>query len=246
MVVGFAGPTRRVTVPSGAGTVVLAVDISASMDATDVAPTRLAAAQKAATEFASQLPSRFRLGLVTFDTVARVVVPPTTDHAAVVYAIANLTLGQATAGGDAIFSALNLITSSDSKAENRAARIVLMSDGATTTGRPIDTAAQAARDAGVPISTIAFGTDSGTVTVRGRVIPVPVDRDSLKRVAQTTNGKFFEAASSKQLSAAYRNIRGTISYKTIRQNVASELTAIALVLATLGIGFGLLWSSRLL
>ena len=252
LVVGFARPTRAERVPKEEAMVMLAIDVSASMQAVDVTPSRIAAAQKAASEFADQLPPRFQLGLVAFDGNARVLVPPTTDHASVTAAIRRLQLGPRTAAGEAVYAALDAIeaattsTTKPAALTKSAARIVLMSDGVTTTGRPVSQAAAAAKEAGVPVSTIAFGTDTGTVTIGGETIPVPVDRPSLQELAADSGGTFFEAASGKELSAVYRDIGTTIGYATERHEVTAAFTGLALLLAAAGMVAGLVWGGRLL
>jgi Ca-activated chloride channel family protein len=262
LVVGFARPTRAVRVPRNEATVMLAIDVSASMEATDVLPNRLAAAQQSATDFAQHLPDRFRLGLVAFDGVARVLVPPTSDHEAVVGAISRLRLGPRTAAGEGVYAALEAIagaTSSPARGfaapgspapgdapARPTARIVLMSDGATTAGRPTSEAALAARDAGVPVSTIAFGTDSGTVVIGSTVIPVPVDRPALQQLADLSGGRFFQAASGEELSGVYRDIGTAIGYRTARREVTATFTGLALVLAGAGVVAGMAWGGRVL
>jgi Ca-activated chloride channel family protein len=258
LVVGFARPTRAVRVPRNEATVMLAIDVSASMEATDVPPNRLAAAQQSATDFAEHLPDRFRLGLVAFDGVARVLVPPTSDHETVAGAISRLRLGPRTAAGEAVYAALESIagattspatprSSGPGEAPARAtARIVLMSDGATTSGRPTSEAALAARDAGVPVSTIAFGTDAGTVTIGNTLIPVPVDRFALQQLADLSGGKFFQAASGEELSGVYRDIGTAIGYRTVRREATATFTGAALLLAAAGVAAGMAWGGRVL
>jgi len=245
LTLGFARPTLAQKVPRKQATVMLAVDVSESMQADDVKPTRLAAAQQAATDFTQHLPARFQLGLISFDGVARVLVPPTTNHQDVVDAIQQLELGPRTAAGEAVYTALDVLKAAKASSNN-AARIVLMSDGATTTGRQPATAAQAAKDAGVPVSTIAFGTDNGTVTIQGETIPVPVDRDALRQMASVSGGKFFEAASGEELTTVYRDINSTVSYHTVRHEVTASLTGLGLLLLAAGVVSGLAWSGRIM
>lgn len=245
LTVGFARPTLAQRVPRRQATVMLAIDVSASMQADDVKPSRLAAAQQAATDFTQHLPDRFQLGLISFDGVARVLVNPTTDHKTVANAIANLRLGPRTAAGEAVYAALDTLRATGAD-KNGAARIVLMSDGATTSGRPVSAAAQAARDAKVPVSTIAFGTDNGTVTIQGETIPVPVDREALRDLASTSGGRFFEAASGEELTSVYRDIGSTVAYRNVRHEVTASLTGLGLVLLAGGLIAGLAWSGRVL
>ncbi|MGI8807167.1 MAG: VWA domain-containing protein, partial [Acidimicrobiales bacterium] len=176
LVTAFARPARPVKVPRERATVVMAIDVSLSMEATDVAPTRIIAAQEAAKSFVDLVPTRLNLGLVAFSGVAQVLVSPTTDHALLKRSIDNLQLGPRTAVGEAIFASLGSIASvaPEPGLPPPPGRIVLMSDGETTVGRPNELAMKAATDAKVQISTIAFGTDEGFVSVEGRNIPVPV------------------------------------------------------------------------
>ncbi|HWI04916.1 MAG TPA: VWA domain-containing protein, partial [Acidimicrobiales bacterium] len=175
MVTAFARPARPVKVPRERATVVMAIDVSLSMEATDVEPSRLLAAQEAAKSFVDLVPTRLNLGLVAFSGVAQVLVSPTTDHALLKRSIDNLQLGPRTAVGEAIFASLGSIASvaTEPGQPPPPGRIVLMSDGETTVGRANELAIKAATDAKVQISTIAFGTDDGTVLVEGRNIPVP-------------------------------------------------------------------------
>jgi Ca-activated chloride channel family protein len=247
LVVGFARPTRAYRVPREQATVMLAIDVSLSMEADDVSPNRLVAAQAAARDFVKQLPPRFQVGLISFDGVARVLVSPTDDHDAVSSAITQLRLGPRTAAGEAVYTALDTISAAATGTTKAPpARIVLMSDGATTSGRSIEDAAAAAKDAGVPISTIAFGTDDGVVEVSGQTVPVPVDRDAMRTMADDSGGHFFEAASGDQLRSVYRNIGSSIGYRTERREATADVTGIALVLAAAGVLAGLVWTGRVL
>lgn len=245
LVVGFARPTTEQRVPRRQATLMLAIDTSISMQATDVEPSRLAAAQRAATDFVEHLPSGFRLGLISFDGAARVLVAPTTEHDTVVAAISTLRLGQRTAAGEAVYAALDTLAAEQATA-NDAARIVLMSDGATTTGRPVPLAAAAAAEAKVPVSTIAFGTDDGTVTFNGETVPVPVDREAMQGLAETTGGTFFEAASGEELTAVYRDIGSTVAYRTVRNEITATMTGVGLVLLAAGLILSMVWSGRIL
>ena len=250
LTVGYARPTRAERVPREEATVVLAIDTSVSMAATDVVPSRLAAAQRAATDFVGHLPARFQLGLITFDGVAQVVVPPTVDRQAVSSAIDRIELGPRTAAGEAVFAALEVVAEASAagarEGKDIPARIVLMSDGATNTGRPVVDAAAAAKAAKVPISTIAYGTDAGTVTILGRIISVPVDRDALQQLADMTDGKAFTAASGEELAAVYRDIGTSIGYTTERREATALFAGLALVLAFAGVAAGLVWGGRVL
>jgi Ca-activated chloride channel family protein len=248
LVVGFARPTRAVKVPREQATVMLAIDVSASMQATDVAPSRFEAARDAARAFTQRLPARFRLGLLSFAGTATVLVPPTTDRQPVLQNLDNLRLGPRTAIGEAIFAALDTIAGSVDQTtggKQPPARIVLLSDGATTAGRPNSDAAAAAAEARVPVSVPNAIVDTGTVIVDGRIIEVPVDRGALRDVADTTKGSFFEAASGEELRHVYADIGSQIGYRTERREVSAWFVGIALAAAFAAAAGSLVWSSRL-
>jgi Ca-activated chloride channel family protein len=226
---------------------VMAIDVSLSMEATDVEPNRLIAAQEAAKSFVDLVPTRLNLGLVAFSGVAQVLVSPTTDHSLLKRSIDNLQLGPRTAIGEAIFASLGSIASvaSEPGQPPPPGRIVLMSDGETTVGRANELATKAALDAKVPISTIAFGTDDGFVVVEGRNLPVPVNRDALASIAKATDGQAFEAATAKELRKVYADIGSSIGFRTEEREVTAWLVGLALVFALAAAGGSLLWTSRL-
>lgn len=242
LVVSFARPTRAERIPQETATVMLAVDTSISMSATDVEPDRLRAAQQAATSFVEDLPPHIRLGLVSFDGAARVHVAPTLERRPVTDAIDGLVLGPGTATGEAVLTSLGAI---GAEAGQDAARIVLMSDGKLTVGRSAAVAVAAAQQAGVSVSTIAFGTDRGQVNVGGEVIPVPVDRDALAAMAESTGGKFFEAASGEELRQAYAGIGRTVGFEVEQREVTAMVVGFGVALLALAACGSLLWSSRL-
>ncbi|HVL94022.1 MAG TPA: VWA domain-containing protein [Acidimicrobiales bacterium] len=249
MVLGLARPARDVRVPKEAATVMLVVDTSASMDAEDVAPTRLQAAVSAGRDFVAGLPDRLRVGLISFDRSVRVLAPPTTDHAAVADALAVLRTGPGTAAGEAIYTALDVLAASGGAGETDGeptAAIVLLSDGFTTVGRPADQAAVDAADQGVPVTTIAFGTEDGTVSIQGADVPVPSDPDSMAEVAETTGGTFFEAFSAQELERVYDDIGSRVGFETEQREVSLTFVAGAVVLLVLGLGAALVWQGRIL
>jgi Ca-activated chloride channel homolog len=246
LVTAWARPTRPEKVPRERATVVLALDTSTSMRATDVDPSRLEAAKAAASSFVDGMPSRFRLGLVAFDTDARQVVAPTEDHHAVRSAIGRLRLHSYTAIGEGIFTSLDSLRDVPSRTSHRRlAHVVLMSDGDTNTGRSNDSAAEAAAQARVPVTTIAFGTDDGTIESGGSEFSVPVDRDALRQIAATTRGRFYEAQSADQLSAVYSDIGSSVGFRTEQREATAWFVGIGLVLLMVGAGASLIWTSRL-
>jgi Ca-activated chloride channel family protein len=250
LVVSLAMPSTEVRVPRERATVVMAVDVSLSMQATDIEPDRFQAMQSAGKEFVDVLPDRINLGLVSFAGTATTLVPPTTDRAAVANAIDNLDLAESTAIGDAVFTSLTAIENFQSTveagdAEPPPARIVLLSDGYNTVGRPETQAIDAAREAGVPVSTIAFGTDYGTLDLDGETVPVPVDRATLEKIADETGGSYSEAASAAELEQVYADLGSQIGYTTEPQDISPRFVRVGVVLVLLGAVLSLLWTNRL-
>lgn len=244
---GMARPAVDVEEPLERATIMLAIDVSLSMEADDVAPTRLAAAQEAAKQFVAELPKTYNLGLVAFAKSANVLVPPSKDRPAVISAIDGLVLAEATATGEAVFTCLDAIRSVPADGAQGAppARIVLLSDGYRTAGRSIEDAATAAAAANVPVSTIAFGTDLGRVEIAGRSQRVPVDRVALAELAETTQGYFYEAASVTELKQVYQDMGSSIGFRTEARDITQWYVGIALLFALAAAGMSLLWTSRL-
>jgi Ca-activated chloride channel family protein len=252
LVVALARPARDERVPREAAVVVLAVDVSASMTATDVAPSRIDAAVAAATEFVDDVPERFQLGLVAFDGRARVLATPTVDHGAVRAALQRLSPGEGTAAGDGIGAALDAVAASLEAAgaeggdgQDLPASIVLLSDGATTVGRSVESAAREAADAGVPVSTIAFGTDRGAVVVGGEVVPVPADREAMEAVADITGGTSAEAETAGELRDVYDDIGARVGSVVEEREIARAFLGVALVALFAAVAGSFVWSARL-
>ncbi|HLU45717.1 MAG TPA: VWA domain-containing protein [Natronosporangium sp.] len=247
LALAVARPAMERQEPMERATVMLAIDVSLSMEATDVAPSRLQAAQQAAVDFVRQLPDRHQVGLVSFARTAQVVVSPTTDRDEMVRGIENLRLAEATATGEAVFAALEAIRQvpSDGAEGPPPARILLLTDGYRTYGRTVEEAARAAVAAGVPVSTIAFGTDQGVVDIGGQLYRVPVDRESMARLAEDTGGRFYEAATAAELSAVYEDMGSSIGYRTVPYEITQWMVAGALGLGLLAGGLSLRWTPRL-
>jgi Ca-activated chloride channel family protein len=250
LVVSLAVPSTVVRVPREKATVVMAVDVSLSMQATDIEPDRFRAMQTAAKEFVDVLPERINLGLVSFAGTATTVVPPTTDRLQVSTAIDNLDRAESTAIGEAIFTSLTAVENFQSTVETRGeepppARIVLLSDGTNTVGRENTQAIDAARAAGVPVSTIAFGTDYGTLDLEGEIVPVPVDRAALEKIADETGGSYSEAVSAAELEQVYADLGSQIGYTDEPKDISPWFVRAGVVVALLGVVLSLLWTNRL-
>ncbi len=250
LTIGAAQPTASVKVPRDRATVMVAMDVSLSMQATDVLPSRIQAAKAAAKDFVDLLPPQINVGLVKFGGTADVVVSPTIDRDTVKVAIDGLQLEDSTAIGEGVFSCLDAIStfSKTSTAKNdqpAPARIVLMSDGANNKGRSVASAITAAQQAKVPVSTIAFGTDTGTVTLDGEQIPVPADKPTLRELAVSTGGSFHTAASANELRTVYHDIGSQIGYTTEHRVISWRFLAIGLLFTLAAAGMSLLWGGRL-
>jgi Ca-activated chloride channel family protein len=248
--IGVARPSAAVQVPRERATVVMAIDVSLSMEATDVLPTRIQAAKTAAKKFSGVLPARINLGLVSFARGASVVVPPTVDRDAVNRGVDSLKLDNYTAIGEGIFISLDAIkqfslATTAKGDEAPPARIVLLSDGSNTTGRSVPSAIAAARNAHVEVSTIAFGTPTGTVTYDGQTLPVPADTQTLGEIAAQTGGSFHTAESVQELESVYKNIGSQIGYTTTHRDISWRFLMTGLVVLLAAAGTSMLWAGRL-
>jgi len=248
LVAAFAEPSREVQVPVERATVVLAIDVSLSMEATDILPSRLDAAKAAAGEFLDTVPDTINVGLVEFAGGANVIVAPTTDHRDIRRALDGLLLGEGTGIGEAIFTALGSLASlpeADDPDESVPATIILLSDGETTMGRPNQEGIDAATDAQIPVSTIAFGTDEGLIFIEGQPVPVPPDLDAMEEIAEATGGVSFEAESERELTAAYEDLGSSIGFETEQQPITEWFIGAALLLLLATAALSLVWFARL-
>ncbi len=224
------------------------------MASTDVAPSRLAAAQEQARNFVNALPPGVQLGLVSFSDSASVLVPPTSDRSTMLAAIGTLRAGGGTATADAIYLSLNAISTIPPGADGKKApaAIVLMSDGAPTIGRgsqsPLDavtSASSAAQQAGVHINTIAYGTPDGTVNVEGQDVAVPADPATMGQIARATGGQSFTAKTGQQLKSVYSQIGRLVGYDVHRHEITAWFTGLALLVAMAAAVSALIWTQRI-
>jgi Ca-activated chloride channel family protein len=247
MMIGFARPATGVKVPRDRATIMVAVDVSLSMMAKDVAPNRFEAAKDAAKKFIRDLPGRFNVGVVSFAGNANLVAAPSADRQAAIASIDQLVLAKRTAIGEAVFTSLQAVRSFDAQASQDPppAHIVLLSDGDNTTGRSVTEAVDASRGAQVPVSTIAFGTPYGTVDIEGETTSVSVNKETLRTLAEGAGGKAYEAADGGQLSEVYSSIGSSLGFKIEHRDIAARFTGIALLLALAAGGASLAWFARL-
>jgi Ca-activated chloride channel family protein len=226
LLVGVARPNMMRTVNQPVATVVLVIDTSGSMFAEDVKPTRLEAAQRVVKDFVTNLPERYRVGVVAFSGQAELVAPITDDHDIAVESLEYLFPQRGTAIGDALARAVEVGRAATATAppNEKAITIVLLSDGTQTEGLlgPLE-GAQRARSFRIPVFTVALGTPEGVI-VRSRwgetrIIPVPPDRVTLRQIAEATNGKYFEAGSADRLKESYERLGSLVSKTEKRQEV---------------------------
>jgi len=254
LIVAMARPQKVVAVPREDATVVLTMDSSASMKATDVAPSRLDAAKSAATTFLDDVPDRFRVGLVSFSSAVRVLEEPTDDRDAVRSSLDSIQGDIGTALGDAIEASVALAddpnATEDSVGEKPLFAVLLLSDGANTTGSEPLAVVDEAKEAGVPIYTIALGTPSGTVDVTDdygqmQTVNVPPDPATLKQIADETGGRFFEAPTEADLQAVYEEIGSQVSWEDDERELTAAFAGAGGVFLLLGASLSALWFGRI-
>ena len=251
----MAGPTSDIRIPLNRAVVMLVIDVSESMASNDVPPNRLAAAQEAGKRFADELTPAINLGLVEFAANASLLVAPTTNREAVKAGIDSLKPMPKTATGEGILTALQAIATVSSVMGGGEgpppARIVLESDGAANV--PLDqnapqgafTAARAAKDQGVQISTISFGTPYGTVEYEGATIPVPVDDQTLRKICEITDGQSFHADSLESLNQVYSTLQRQIGYETVKGDASLAWMRLGAVVLAGAVLAGLFLNGRL-
>lgn len=253
--IALAGPTHDQRLPRNRAVVMLVMDVSQSMKATDVEPNRLVAAQEASKKFVDELTPGINLGVIAYAGTATVLVSPTTNRDASRRAIDNLQVADRTATGEAIFTALSSISTVGAVIGGGdtppPAHIVLFSDGKETAPSNPDnpkgafTAARAAKDQGVPISTISFGTANGSVEVNGERVPVPVDDKMMKRIAELSGGEAYTAANLEELNKVYATLQDQIGYETVRGEATSGWLRLAALVAAIAAVTSLLINRRL-
>ncbi len=245
----FAQPKTQVDVPRERATVVVVIDASLSMEATDVNPDRLSAAKQAAVAFVESLPEKYNVAVVSMSGNPNILVPPTLAHNTVENAINTIRLQESTAIGESIITALRALEQAPKDPANPEAiapgAIVMLSDGTNTAGRAPQQAAAEARAAKVPIYTIAYGTENGYVDLDGKREPVPVDHELMQEIAELSGGKYFSAATPDQLRTVYDNIGSQVGYEKADREVTARFAGYGLafaVLAALGaISLGARW-----
>ena len=244
LIAALARPQVSVAVPAEQASIVLAMDRSGSMEATDVAPSRLVAALRAGEAFLDRVPARVKVGGVVFNHRAEAVQSPTADRAALRAALrAGMKPAGGTATGEALATSLAMLRARPRAGGRRPpAAIVLLSDGKSTSGRdPLAIAAEARR-LGIPVYTVALGTSAGRLP-NGK--PVPPDTDTLRAIAQRSGGRAFTAQEAGALSAVYDRLGSEVATRRVQREVTGAFAGGAAVLLLLGGGLSLRWFRRL-
>jgi Ca-activated chloride channel family protein len=259
LLVGLARPQAELKVPKVGGTVILAFDVSNSMKATDVSPSRLAAAQAAAVDFVGNQPSKVDVGVLLFGDTALLTQAPTGDHDAAIAAINRAEAGGGTSLGQAILVALGTITgkpvalpkdgqpaTTGSLGYWPSATIVMFSDGQDTGGPDAEAASEVAAAAGVRIQTIGVGTAKGaTVQVNGYQLGTALDASQLTTVAQTSGGSYHAAGDADALTSVTKSIDLRLTTKKEPVELTGPFAGVALVFLTLGGLLGTRWHGRI-
>jgi Ca-activated chloride channel family protein len=251
LIVALAKPQTTVAVPVERASIMLTTDYSGSMQSTDVAPTRLAAARAAGERFLTQVPANVRVGLVAFNGSARLIETPSTDRAAIRTALGTLRPSGGTATGEALAVSLAALTRvTDGSGTRPPAAIVLLSDGKSVKGRPPQLLAQRAKELKIPIYTVTLGTPQGTIQVTDsqgvtQTRPVPPDPVESQAVAQLSGGKAYTAETAKDLSAVYQQLGSRIGTRNEKREITAAFSGGALALLVGGAGLSLLWFRRL-
>jgi Ca-activated chloride channel homolog len=246
LAVAAARPQATVAVPVDKASVMLVTDESGSMSATDVAPSRLAAAESAAEHFLDKVPDTLLVGFVGFSSRTNAVVGPTLDHDQVQAALAALQAEGGTATGDALNAALDRLQAQRGKDGKRApAAVILLSDGKTNQGADPLAAARRAKQMGIPVSTVALGTTDGVVMVPGgQAVQVPPDPETLQEISRITGGTFTETADASRLESVYKRLGSKIGVRHVKREVTAGFAGAGLVLLVAGLTMGLRRRSR--
>lgn len=255
LIVGVARPRATLSVPDRSATVILAMDTSRSMSATDVKPSRFAAALTSARAFLDVAPKDYAVGIVTFSTSASVVLAPTTDRDAARVALEQIRLGSGTALGDAVDRSVAAARSGlgplqPLPADAPPATVVLLSDGEQTSGtRQPRAAALDAKKLGVPVNTVALGTSEAVVEVplqnglKERVTVAP-DAKTLEEIARITGGRFTAAPTAERLEEIYRDLGGRLGKKREEREVTAAFAGVGVVLLLIASGLSVAWTRR--
>jgi Ca-activated chloride channel family protein len=251
LIAAAAKPQRTIAVPVNSAAIVLATDVSSSMSATDVRPSRLEAAKRAASTFAAGVPSGVQVGVMEFARRPVLLQSPTTNHALTQGAIAGLHPGGGgTAIGDALTTALHVLTTLPRKEGKRVpGAIVLLSDGSSNVGPGPLAVAREAKANHIPVYTISLGTPNGTIPIKknGQTVTtrVPVSSQELAEIAQASGGKTYTAANSAKAREVYAHLAVALGHKKVQREITADIAGGGLVLLLVGGAMTLMWFGRI-
>jgi Ca-activated chloride channel homolog len=247
----LARPEATVAVPEERAAVVLTTDISGSMEARDVEPSRMTAVRRAALDFLEDAPDELRIGAVAFNHSVRRIEPPRAERDDTRALIEDLTPSGGTATGEGLAAAIGQLSRRGARDRERPpAAVILLSDGTSTHGRnPLEVAREAAR-LRIPIYTVAFGTDRGTIEVRrpggGTVTrSVPPDREAMRRVATISGARTFSANAGDELATVYERLGSQVATREERREVTAAFVGGAAAFLLIGGVMSLRWFGRL-
>jgi Ca-activated chloride channel family protein len=241
----LARPGVKAKLPKEQATLVMALDVSISMKATDVKPNRFGAMKDASGVALAGLPEGMRVGIVSFAGSSRLVEWPTRDHDAAIEAVESLRLEKGTAIGDGIVTSLDVLQE-DGAMENArdASAILLMSDGDNQLGTPVEEAAARAKELGIPVYTVAFGTSSTTIDFEGTRVPVVVNEEQLKGIAEATGGEYFRALDGNSLERIFTDVGSQVGLEEQVVDLTLWFAIAAAVCLLAGIVTSLIWFGR--
>lgn len=240
-----ARPVGTFNVAREQASIMLVMDISRSMLSRDLDPDRMSAAKSAAGNFVDSLPEQMRVGVVSFTDYASLVAPLTNDRRAVHDALAGLETKAGTAMGDGLAVALTQIAGEREGGKEVPASILVLSDGESNLGLPPELVAREARRTDVPVYAIGVGTEYGAVVVDGLIIPTQLNESDLRAVAEVTDGRYFESASSESLDEVYRSLGSSLGFRQEKRELTSAAAGLGAALLVAAAMFSLLWFQRI-
>jgi Ca-activated chloride channel homolog len=253
LVVAAAKPTIKVSEPVGNLSILLATDVSGSMQATDIAPNRITAAQHAANAFALGAPKSVSIGVMEFDQTPTVLSLPTTNRLRTFAALGQLKISGGTATGNAVEEGIAVLSRNrvGVTGKQAPAAMIVLSDGRSESGVDPVVAAQKAKQANIPVYTVVLGTPQGTISVRRQngttaTVPAPVDPTTLDSIARASGGQAFDATNASRLSVIYDDLGKRLAHHEVPRQITAEFVGAGLVLLLLGSGFSLALFGRLI
>jgi len=245
LVGALARPTMERSVPKEQAGVMLVIDVSLSMAATDIAPDRITAAKAAAIEFGRAAPEELRIGVAAFSELSFLASPLTRNRTQIEAAVQSLRPLAGTAVGDGLWVALDEIARQVNDGKQAPASVLLLSDGHSNRGREPQEAAERARTMGVKVFTVGLGTQGATLDLGGQEVPVDLDEVQLQDIAETTGATYFRSVDAEGLTDVYRNLSSALGSEKEEQEVTALAAGIAAVLLLLGAVAGLVWFQRI-